>query len=280
MPLKEDDPQMKYVFDYCEKHFSCLMPDDFTGELIVTYSTIADKYMYYYDDIVVTLPKHFNEAEYNKFDILQQQIGNLNLDKQAFWGFIVFLYYSVNIYFKYKTISYSSKIKEINQFIKQSISSDNKLKVTLTSGRKKIEITDSVLITAILSALNSPENYWQDIMVKGLHGEPVIGYTTDPIKLKNLDYAWKEPEKTTERKKSYWVIRLMLQYFFPDSGNVINYPQDISVLCLCVLHLCGFLLGQEHIVCDKDNIITLRKLLTDFDGTTINLRNIETKFGL
>lgn len=278
MPLKEDDPKMKYIFDYCEKHLSGFVPDDFTGEPAYYNSVVADRYMYYYDDILATLPKHFNEAEYYKFKCLQKQIEYFNLDKEAFWGFLVFLYHAANIFLKRKGISYGEKIKEINQFIKKSACSDNGLKITLTSGRKKIEITDSVLVTAILSTFNCPENYWQDIMVKGLHSEPIIGYTTAPVKLKDLDYTWKEPEEATERKKSYFVIKTIADELIPERPQGVTYTNQEKILYLCILYLCQYLIGDTTKEYTYKNVAPVSQLLKDFEGTETFNGFLETVF--
>lgn len=278
MPLKENDSKIKYVFNYCEKHLSCLMPDDFTGELYMHYSVVPDRYMYYYNDIIAALPKHFNETEYYKFKCLQKQIEYFNLDKEAFWGFLVFLYHAADVFLKRKGISYGEKIKEINQFIKKSASSDNGLKITLTSGRKKIEITDSVLMTAILSTFNCPDDYWQNIMVKGLHCEPVTGYTTVPIKLKDCEYTWKEPEEATERKKSYFVIKTIADELIHDRPEGVTYTNQEKILYLCILYLCQYLIGDTTKEYTYKNVAPVSQLLKDFEGTETFNGSLETAF--
>ena len=263
---------MRYIKDFCEKHFYWEDIDTF-GQIENYYSSIPEKFSEHYESILADLPKNFNSKEYEKFDTLQECINILELDKEAFWGFIVFLYHSANCYFKEKWCGYGEKIKETNQFIENSITKG--LKVSFTSGRKKLEITDPVVLKGLFAIFQLPENYWQNIEViqpTGLNGQ----YQT--VTLKEYSPAWIETEEATARKKSYFVIKLLLLHLFPNSGKGLNYPQNISVLCLCVLHLCGFLWGERQDVCHKSNIITLRKLLTDFRNTNIDIANIDATF--
>ena len=91
--MELDDERMKYVKEFCYKYYS--YEGMVLGEFTFYESLLPDKFASWYDDIVKSLPKHFNEKEYSEFRTLQEYITYFDLDKNAFWVFLVFMYQAI-----------------------------------------------------------------------------------------------------------------------------------------------------------------------------------------
>lgn len=256
---------MKYINDFCDKHFSYMDVDEYTGEPTPHYSLVPDQFVNNYDKTLTTLPKHFNRKEYDNFKALQKQIQYFQLDKEAFWYFLVFLYSRTNSYFKNKWSSYGDKIKETNQFITAKINEG--LKVTFTSGRRKIEITDPFILKSLFATFQLPENYWQDIKI--VH--PIIkkGQWQNIVTLKEYNPAWVEPEEATERKKSYFVIKTIADELIHERPEGVAYTNQEKILYLCILYLCQYLIGDTTKEYTYKNVAPVSQLLKDFEGTEV-----------
>lgn len=295
MPLQYDSPEAIYVQQYCNKHYPEYEYDTEEDECYQMPSMAAEIFIGRYHTILASLPDNFNKKEYYDFDMMQQCIEKINwgkdaieayadnkelesrhskkpvyfskedrmrLRKEAFWGFIVFMYYATNRYFENQYVTYLNEIEEVNRFIAEHFSN---LKVKLTAGRKSKEVTNPLILAGIFSTLNYQE------------GRVIIDNTKQDIALENpiseINSVHERVLSATGRYKSYIIIKTIMDEIFAKHPN-LKYPKNESVLCLCVLHFCGYLAGVREVVCFNDNIITLMKLLKDFKKADISMPNL------
>ncbi len=290
MPLTYNSPEAIYVQQYCNKYFPDVDFED--GEPYLLPSGELDIFLAKYDTIVASLPKNFNKRAFYNFTDLQQCLENINwgedavhtyanqqehekqvtltpeermsLRKEAFWGFLVFLYFSVNGIYADRQMPITDLIEETNQFITANI---DQLKIKMTAGRKSKEITHPLILKALFAAFHCPEEYYMDMPYDktfSLFGET---HTLSTSFRESGSPIIDVPASITERHKSYIIIKTVLSEILHCDTSKKYYPTTESILCLCVLHFCGYLLGDTSNVCDRNNIITLTKLMKDFQKT-------------
>lgn len=295
MPLACYSPEAIYVQQYCNKCFPDVDFED--GEPYLLPSSELDMFLAKYDTIVASLPKNFNKRAFYNFTNLQECIDNIDWGedaveqyanqeevekhitlskeqrasyrKEAFWGFLVFLYFSVNGIYTDREMALTDMIKETNQFITDNL--NNNLKIKLTAGRKSMEVSHPLILKALFAAFHCPEEYYMDMPYDktfSLFGET---HTLSTSFRESGSPIIAVPASITERHKSYIIIKTVLSEILHCDTSKKYYPPTKSVLCLCVLHFCGYLLGETANVCDKSNIITLTKLMKDFQKTDCQL---------
>lgn len=294
MPLTYNSPEAIYIQEYCNKYFPDVDYEDEEPYLLP--SGELDIFLAKYDTILTTLPKNFTKEAFYKFELLQQCLENINwgedavdtyanqqehekqitltpeekisLRKDAFWGFMVFMYFSVNGIYADRQMPLTDLIEETNQFITANI---DKLKIKLTAGRKSREITHPLILKALFAAFHCEKDYYMDMPYDKIINFNGTDYVCTPTFRQLSVPIISVPAAITERHKSYIIIKTTLSEILHCDTSKKYYPQTESILCLCVLHFCGYLLGETSNVCDKNNIITLTKLLKDFQKTDYQL---------
>lgn len=290
MSLSYDSPEMIYVMQYCYKYYPEYDYDEVTGESYPVTPLAVDIFIKRYDTILSSLPKQFTQNRFDAFEQMQEYLQEIKLTaveryadrkeatsrlqgspitldrqalkSQALFGFLVFLYYTVNRLFEEDTqIAYTDAIDEINQFITDNI--NNNLKIKLTSGRKSKEVTDPLLLKALFAVFNCKDKYYDDLPFEEqatYQGKTITTCTT----LGNGSPFIARPLSATERKKSYLIIKIIMEEVLQWDISRNKYAPAKTAVCLCLLHFCGFLLGDPTDVCDPNNAITLIRLFTDF----------------
>ncbi|WP_280745368.1 MULTISPECIES: hypothetical protein [unclassified Parabacteroides] len=236
------DNRLKYIRQFCDTHYPATDGEDFWP------SNLPEAYLINRDKILADMP--FSEEKYYSFDTLQEVIEDLELDDEALLDFIIFLYYHTFESSQNKFITYGSKVEEINKFITDNIDNPN-LKITIsTKGRgNSYTITKPNLIKGLFAVYRT--------------NEPYVNYSI--IRDDNPD---------TLRKLSYVIIKNLIDNLPITKTPNIRYSNKERLLCLCVLYLCDFLLGNPKIVCHNDNNIVFDKLMNDFEGTEIFLNTL------
>lgn len=296
MSLRFDSPEAIYVQQYCNKHYPSYGYDEETNETYQIPSGISEVFMQRYDRIVESLPNYFTKEKYYNFDILQQCLEGINwgkdiietyadnkelesirlkkpiilnkddrmgLRKKAFWGFLVFLYHSTNSYFANRFVSYNQELEEINDFIKKNLS---KLKIKLTAGRKSKEITDPLLLAGLFATFHCKDDYYKDMVI--VNDVTVQDHCfTYEASLGELSPLQQKPLSVTERHKSYIIVKTIANELITDRPDKVKYTNKERLLYLCILHLCGYLLGEIEKVCHNENNATINNLLDTFEGT-------------
>lgn len=299
MPLSYNSPEAIYVQQYCNKHFPDVDFED--GEPYLLPSSELDIFLAKYDAIVASLPKNFNKGAFHNFIKLQKCIASIDWGedaveryanqeelkqhitlskeqrasyrKEAFWGFLVFLYFSVNGIYTDRKMALTDMIKETNQFITDNL--EHNLKIKLTAGRKSREITHPLILKALFAVFHCPEEYYMDMPYEKTFSFSGQTYTFTTSFRKSGSPIIAVSASTTERHKSYIIIKTILSEILRCDTSKEYYPPTESVLCLCILHFCGYLLGETAKVCDKNNIITLTKLMKDFQKTDYKLTKLD-----
>ncbi len=297
MPLTYDSPEMIYVLQYCYKYYPEYDYDEITGESYPVPPLAVDVFIKRYDSILSSLPKQFTKEKFDAFEQIQECLEelklttvehyaddkekenklqgktiNLNRQKlsgQALFGFLVFLYYTVNRLFEEDTqIAYTDAIDEINRFITDNI--ENNLKIKLTSGRKSKEVSDPLLLKALFAVFNCKENYYHELSFEQQAAYQDKTITTHTTLGEGAPFI-SRPLSATERRKSYMIIKIIMEEVL--QWNIIKnkYAPAETTLGLCLLHFCGFLLGDPTDVCDQNNAITLIKLMNDFKNTSSHI---------
>lgn len=290
MPLSYDSPEMIYVMLYCYKYHPECDYDEVTGEPYPVTSSIVEIFIKRYNKILSSLPKQFTQDQFDAFEQMQEYLQKIKLPaveqyadsqekiareqgnpitlnrqalkSQALFGFLVFIYYTVNHLFEEDAqIAYTDAIDEINQFITDNI--DKKLKIKLTAGKKSKEVKDLVLLKAMFAVFNCKKDYYKDITWEEeitILGRP---YTIQRTLRDGAPFIVR-PLSATKRYKSYLFIKIIMEEVLEWDSTKTKYAPDKTALCLCLLHFCGFLLGDPTKVCDPSNAITLIRLFADF----------------
>lgn len=295
MPLTYDSPEAIYVKEYYNQYFPDVDFDD--GEPYACSSTELDIFLEKYDTIITSLPKNFTKEAFYKFELLQQCLEEINwgedavdtyskqqehitlnqeekisLRKEAFWGFLVFMYFSVNGIYADRQMSMGQFIEENNQFITANI---NQLKIKLTAGRKSKEITNPLILKALFAVFHCEKEYYMDMSYEkeaNFNGRTITlpcTFRQGGTPIINV------PSTITERHKSHIIIKTIISEILHCDNSKNYYSQTESLLCLCILHFCGYLLGEADKVCDKNNIITLTKLMKNFQKADSKLSKMD-----
>ena len=134
--MELDDERMKYVKEFCYKYYS--YEGMVLGEFTFYESLLPDKFASWYDDIVKSLPKHFNEKEYSEFRTLQEYITYFDLDKNAFWVFLVFMYQAIESSVTKEWVTVDEEVERIYRFVEENW---EKLQVQIsTTDNKKLPV--------------------------------------------------------------------------------------------------------------------------------------------
>ncbi len=297
MSLSYNSPEMIYVLQFSYKYYLEYEYDEETGKSYPQPPMPSEMFMARYNKILSSLPKQFTQDQFDAFKQMQEYLQKIKLPvveqyadsqekiareqgkpislnrqalkSQALFGFLVFIFDSVERRFKEESQTlYPYAIEEINRFITDNI--DKKLKIKLTSGRKSKEVTDPILLKSLFAVFNCKKEYYNDLI-----WEKEINILGQP---QTYRYTFKDgspliPQKlsATKRYKSYLFIKIIMKEVLEWDITQTKYAPDKTALCLCLLHFCGFLLGDPTKVCDPSNAITLIRLLRDFKEEPISV---------
>ena len=275
MPLEYNDPRLKYVTAYLNKHYPDILCDDETGERYIADSSLIDVYLTNYDKIIASLPKGCTEENYKNNQNMQKCLQALELDSEAFWKFLVLLYHIITQYYENTNaplVTIESELKRLGKFLYNEeasksvaenmpaffkddhpdiIETKNKAKIVFSLPRLKIEITDKYLLgefARILLSMNGERTKCNNLMIPCNHF------------------------RLSLRAASYWVLKTLseeLPINRPDNVKLINKEMK---LYLCILELCKYNNGTN--IAHKKNYIIIRRLFKeykDFDTSFPNL---------
>lgn len=225
----------RYIVDFGIKYYPC-------GYIDGLYPTrLPMVYYYEREDILKKIP--FKKDDFYKFDILQDSIKELGLNPESLFEFLVFLYGYIDSNAKLRLKKFKTSIDEANEFILENFANSN-LRLTLQAGRKKMNITQSECLYALLSAF---------------HPEIVCNINT--ISFDRTEYSI--------RRRSYMMVKNLeagLTLKIKKSENVL-YTNKERNFYLRILYLCKYLLGDPTSVCYAgSNSATFNKLMRDFKG--------------
>lgn len=259
--MELDDERMKYVKEFCYKYYS--YEGMVLGEFTFYESLLPDKFASWYDDIVKSLPKHFNEKEYSEFRTLQEYITYFDLDKNAFWVFLVFMYQAIESSVTKEWVTVDEEVERIYRFVEENWEK-LQVQISTTDNKKLPVIKDKEVLHWIFLLRDS------DRTRKSQHDWIPILERTD--------------NKITTRKKSYIMVKTIANEFVANSKITKDnppkgaYTNKERVFYLCILYLCGYLVGDLTKRYDHKNTAPINQLLRDFKDTDVHLKNLEMVF--
>lgn len=159
-----------------------------------------------YETLLTRLPSKVSKESYDNHEQLQTQLEKLNLDKEAFWKLIVFLYFYVRGQLSIRvesTQSINEKVKFYEQFINDNINKGLSI-ILIGDNGERLTITDEIEIKKLLTLYNipkeySPTSYW----------EMTNRITRDEITTVN-------PDNVSSLKTGYFITNEILNLFNAD----------------------------------------------------------------
>ena len=145
--MKITDNLFRYINIYQDRYFWVFDGDcaDLTNENYI--------FCRKYNGFLQQLPPKVTEETFYKHEKLQEYLTKLNLDKEAFWGLIIYIYtlHLVKYSGKYMVkLSNNDEAKRVQDFIKANI--DNLEVIVRTKGEKKqrpFSVTDKDILVAL-----------------------------------------------------------------------------------------------------------------------------------
>ena len=83
------DPRLTYVIKYFAEYQAALWADE-DGYMELLNNWYPQNFAYWYDEILKAVP--FKRTDFEKHERLQELIVELGLDKESFWGLLLYLY--------------------------------------------------------------------------------------------------------------------------------------------------------------------------------------------
>ena len=175
MPLEYNDPRLKYVTAYLNKHYPEVLCDDETEERYIADSSLIDVYMKEYENILECLPDGFTKSRFDEEIYIQKSLNTLGLDGEAFWGFLVFIFH---VYRKYSIlhtltssevstprISIDEELQKLGNFLidyNAPKKENTKILIKKGRGKKSVEISDRTMLKEIIRLFTSMGNHPED----------------------------------------------------------------------------------------------------------------------
>lgn len=257
-----NDKSLRYIKKYAHRYFPSLEYHELylAQELKWVPSELPEKYISRREEILSELP--FTKDHFNQLLPLQSAAQSLNLNPDALFEFIAFIYYSIELSDKYQIITYDAEIERINNVIRDNI--DN-LVVTIKSkdASKRLNehpIDDPELLKRLLAAFN--DSYTNK------HRKDLLLVKSKSIKKKN----------DTDRKKSYLLIKILkdnLPIKREDGVRLSNKENSLYTMILLLCKYIGEGKGVDY-VSEEKRIVA--KLLKDFEGTDTSLQFLNEIF--
>lgn len=261
---------------YLNKYYPDILCDDATGEPYIADSSLVDFLIVNYDRIIASLPKNCTEENYKGKRIMQKCLQELELDSEALWVFLVFLYYAITQYcenVKVPLVSIESELKRLGKFLYDeetskavakkmpvflkdddlnTIETKPRAKVVFSLPRLKIEITDKYLLSElarILLSMNGERTKCNNLMI------PCNHFRLSP------------------RAASYWILKTISNELITDKPKQGKLFGKEIRLYLCILEFFQFHTSIKTFV-DKRNYIIIRRLFQDYRDFEVLIPNL------
>ena len=255
MVLTRDDSLLAYVFFYFGKCQAIKDTDEY-GDTILLNPWYPVGFAHWYEDILQSIP--FKRADYDKHERLQELLEELNLNKESFWGLVLYLYDYVTDACK-NLLSPQKTHKEIlNEFLDfLSNNSSDVQSITLKTADKSYTLSDR-LILDFLSL-----DFKEDLMSE-----------SQKWKLHNNLVPLSAADKADSRRKTSYFFAQSLAAFLQIPGissakrrQGANLSNKEKELILCLLYVCKFADNPENYL----DLGYFNKLMKDFKGLEMNI---------
>ena len=248
------DPRLTYVIKYFAEYQAALWADE-DGYMELLNNWYPQNFAYWYDEILKAVP--FKRADFEKHERLQELIAELGLEKESFWGLLLYLYDYVTDACK-NILAPQKRPKEIyDEMLDFLQRNQNLTSVTFKTEEGKSFTLANKLILKNLSISVSEEDM-----------NPVDRqlYLSDLIPLTPGEKA------DSRRKASYFFAKSWASFFQivgiislkrREKSSISNKEKE---LILCLLYVCKFADNPENYL----DLGYFNKLMRDFKGEEMN----------
>lgn len=257
MLLNIDNPLLTYVLKYFS---SCqaIIDTDKDGNTYLVNTWYPVGFAHWYEDILKSIP--FKRSDYDKHERLQELLTEMNLDKESFWGLILYLYdYTIdackNLFVPQKT--HKEIYNELCAFLEQNPHIES---LTFKTASKKTYILSDKQILDFLAIYLQKEKM-SNHQKRDFHNE-----------LRPLSTT----EKTNSRRKiSYFFAQQLIQFLHIEGVSTIKRRRKATIsnkekeLILCLLYVCKFADNPENHM----DLGYFNKLMKDYKGLPMNISN-------
>lgn len=257
MILRIDDPLLVYVLKYFG---SCqaIIDTDEDGNTCLVNTWYPIGFAHWYDDILKSIP--FKRSDYDKHERLQELLTEMNLDKESFWGLILYLYdYTIdsckNILAPQKT--HKEIYNELCTFLEQNPHIGSL--IFKTANKKTYTLSDKLILDFL--AIYLQEEKMSDLQKRRYHNE-----------LRPLSIAEKADSR---RKVSYFFAQQLSQFLQIEGISTIKRRRKATIsnkekeLILCLLYVCKFADNPENYL----DLGYYNRLMKDYQGLSMNVSN-------
>ena len=258
MALKQDNPLLAYVFQHFAKYQAVVETDE-DGFTYLINSWYPMGFAHWYEDIVKSIP--FKREDYDKHENLQKLLTELDLNKESFWGLILYLYDFVTDACK-NLLSPQKNHRDIyNEFVafmRENHSEVNSITFE-TASKKKITLTDPLLLDVLRM-----EFELQNFTSK------------QQAEFEKEYHTLSAAEKADSRRKTSYFFAHHLSLFLQidgisnikrrDKAKISNKEKE---LILCLLYVCKFSDNPENYL----DLGYYNKLMKDFKDQSMNMSN-------
>ena len=237
----------QYLIKFCDDNFP-RFDLEFMGKSALPYLYFKQR-----NEILKSLP--FKREHFDSFDILQESIKKLNLNANALFEFIAFLYNQIEF-----TINTAKDIQELKQCI---------LKKKIRDELKSIAKID----------IEKPIKTDITIEITDFYNYNIEDYSNFENK-KSIEQMYIFNTTYTNRHKQYMMVK-NLEMGLPTviRRNGVQYTNKERDFYLRIIYLCKYLYGNPENVCfTKYNSATFNKLMRDFEPLDCSL--LESDFSL
>ena len=237
----------QYLIKFCDDNFP-RFDLEFMGKSALPYLYFKQR-----NEILKSLP--FKREHFNSFDILQESIKELNLNANALFEFIAFLYNQIEF-----TIKTAKDIQELKQRILKKNTRD-KLKYFA-----KTEI-------------EKPINNYFTFEITNSYNYNIKEYSNFENK-KSIEQMYIFNTTYTNRHKQYMMVK-NLEMGLPTviRRNGVQYTNKERDFYLRIIYLCKYLYGNPENVCfTKYNSGTFNQLMRVFEPIDCSL--LESDFSI
>lgn len=255
MALTRDDSLLAYVFLYFG-NYQAITETDEDGNTFLVNTWYPVGFAHWYEDILQSIP--FKRADYDKHERLQELLEELNLNKESFWGLVLYLYDYVTDACK-NLLSPQKTHKEIlNEFLDfLSNNSSDVQSITLKTADKSYTLSDRLILDFL--SLDFKEDLMSESQKWQLHN--------NLVPLSAADKA------DSRRKTSYFFAQSLAAFLqIPGISSAkrrqgANLSNKEKELILCLLYVCKFADNPENYL----DLGYFNKLMKDFKGLEMNI---------
>lgn len=246
------------TFDYVCKFFgefqAAIGPDE-DGYMILYNGYYPMSFYKTYNDVLKSLP--FTRKEFDDHEHLQELITEFELDKEAFWKLVVYLYDYITDACK-NTLTPQKSSQEVLDELKELNNGEDKFtSITIeTKTGKKLTVTDSTILKCLIFDFDFDRlREWERITTL----RPLI----------------ESDKEDTRRKAGYFFLEHLVKFFGLDDFPQIKRRKGASVsnkekeLILALLYVCKFMDNPESFL----DTGYFRKLKKDYEGSKLNMSN-------